>query len=115
MIRETINLVNRRKSEGCIAVEMEAVGVQTVCDYYGLDLYDFFSAGDDNMRQYILNIYLTLMTRGIEGTYIYAVDEDLRKYLHKFFNHILTTKMLWSWQLMLILRSMPKLCLTAFI
>ena len=41
--------------------------------------------GDDSMRRYILNIYLTLMTRGIEGTFVYAVDERLRDYLHRFF------------------------------
>lgn len=46
MLRETIILVNRRKSEGCIAVEMEVAGVQAVCDFYGFELYDFLSAGD---------------------------------------------------------------------
>ena len=40
--------------------------------------------GDVNMRQYVLNIYVTLMTRGIEGTYIYAVDKNLREYLRRF-------------------------------
>lgn len=42
--------------------------------------------GELEMRNYILNIYLTLMTRGIKGTYIYAVDEKLRKYLKLFLN-----------------------------
>lgn len=46
MIRETVNLVNKRKSEGCIAVEMEVAGVQAVCDFFGLELYDFLAAGD---------------------------------------------------------------------
>ena len=46
MIRETVNLVNKRKAEGCIAVEMELAGVQAVCDFYGLELYDFLAAGD---------------------------------------------------------------------
>lgn len=46
MLRETVNLVNRRKQEGCIAVEMEVAGVQSVCDFYGLELYDFLAAGD---------------------------------------------------------------------
>ena len=45
-LRETVNLVNRRKAEGCIAVEMEVAGVQAVCDFYGFELYDFLSAGD---------------------------------------------------------------------
>lgn len=46
MIRETVNLVNMRKSEGCIAVEMEVAGVQAVCDFYGFELYDFLVPGD---------------------------------------------------------------------
>ena len=46
MIRETVNLVNKRKSEGCIVVEMELAGVQAVCDFFGLELYDFLAAGD---------------------------------------------------------------------
>lgn len=45
--RETRDLVKKRKSEGCIAVEMEIAGMQAVCDYYGLELYDFLVAGDN--------------------------------------------------------------------
>lgn len=43
---ETREKVRRRKEEGCIAVEMEVAGVQAVCDYYGLELYDFLVTGD---------------------------------------------------------------------
>ena len=43
---ETRDLVDKRKKEGCIAVEMELAGVQAVCDYYGFELYDFLCAGD---------------------------------------------------------------------
>ncbi len=46
MLRETVGLVQRRRAEGCIAVEMELAGVQAVCDFYGLALYDFLEAGD---------------------------------------------------------------------
>lgn len=46
MLRETVNLVNKRKEEGCIAVEMELAGVQAICDFYGFELYDFLVAGD---------------------------------------------------------------------
>lgn len=46
MLRETANLVNKRKAEGCIAVEMELAGVQAVCDFHGFVLYDFLAAGD---------------------------------------------------------------------
>lgn len=35
------------------------------------------------LRQYILNIYKTLLTRGIKGTYIFVVDEKLRKVFKK--------------------------------
>lgn len=46
MLRETKGLVSKRKAEGCIAVEMELAGVQAICDFYGLELYDFLEAGD---------------------------------------------------------------------
>lgn len=46
MIRETRGLVAKRKSEGCIAVEMELAGVQAACNFYGLELYHFLESGD---------------------------------------------------------------------
>ena len=46
MLRETRGLIAKRKSEGCIAVEMELAGVQAVCDFYDIELYDFLEAGD---------------------------------------------------------------------
>ncbi len=46
MLRETKGLVAKRREEGCIAVEMELAGVQALCDFYGLTLYDFLEAGD---------------------------------------------------------------------
>ena len=46
MLRETVGLVQKRKAEGCLAVEMEVAGVQALCDFYGLELYDFLEAGD---------------------------------------------------------------------
>ena len=44
--RETRNQFLARRSEGCIAVEMELAGVQAVCDFYGFALYDFLETGD---------------------------------------------------------------------
>lgn len=38
----------------------------------------------DVLKGYILNIYKTLMTRGIRGTYVYCCDEGLREYLKGF-------------------------------
>lgn len=39
---------------------------------------------DEELLQYLLNIYCTMMTRGMLGTYIYVCDEGLRKYLKKY-------------------------------
>jgi DUF2075 family protein/DNA replication protein DnaC/predicted GIY-YIG superfamily endonuclease len=36
------------------------------------------------LKSYILNIYKTMMLRGIKGTYIYVCDNELRKYLKSF-------------------------------
>ena len=44
--RETKSALNTRTEQGCIAVEMELAGVQAVCSYYGIELYDFVVTGD---------------------------------------------------------------------
>lgn len=41
---------------------------------------------DEDIRQYVLNIYRVLLTRGIKGTYIYVHDPALRAHLNKFFD-----------------------------
>ena len=38
----------------------------------------------DALREYLSNIYITLMTRGIRGTYVYVCDPELRKYMAQF-------------------------------
>ena len=40
----------------------------------------------DELKRYIINIYKTLLTRGILGTYVYIVDENLRAYFKKYSN-----------------------------
>ena len=40
---------------------------------------------DEEIRQYVINIYRVLLTRGIKGTYVYVVDEALRKHLTQYF------------------------------
>lgn len=40
---------------------------------------------EQQLLDFILNIYAVLMTRGIRGTYLYVVDDDLRDYLR---NHL---------------------------
>lgn len=44
--RETRDLVSKRKEEGCLAVEMELAGMQAVCDYHNIELFDFLVTGD---------------------------------------------------------------------
>lgn len=41
-------------------------------------------ATDEELLNYVLNIYATMSTRGILGTYIYVCDEKLRNYLKKY-------------------------------
>ena len=38
----------------------------------------------EKLKEYLVNIYLTLMTRGIRGTYVYVCDPALREYMAKF-------------------------------
>lgn len=42
-------------------------------------------ANDVELLKYLLNIYCTMMTRGMLGTYIYVCDKNLREYLSKYF------------------------------
>jgi Uncharacterized conserved protein len=42
------------------------------------------SKSNYEMLSYIINIYKTLMTRGILGTYVYVCDEGLRAYLRQY-------------------------------
>lgn len=40
---------------------------------------------DEELLDYLLNIYRTMMARGMLGTYTYVCDEGLRKYLKRYF------------------------------
>lgn len=44
--RETINNFQKHKADGCISVEMECAGLQAMCNFRGLSLYQFFTSGD---------------------------------------------------------------------
>ena len=39
--------IERRRNEGCVAVEMEFSACQAVCDYEGIDLYAFLYRADN--------------------------------------------------------------------
>ena len=36
---------------------------------------------EKELYNYIINIYITMLTRGIKGTYLYVCDKNLRNYL----------------------------------
>ena len=36
------------------------------------------------LKDYLINIYRTLMTRGIRGTFVYVCDPALREYMSQF-------------------------------
>ena len=38
----------------------------------------------EELKKYILNIYRTIMLRGIKGTFIYACNDELREYLSRY-------------------------------
>ncbi len=46
MYRETRGNFEKRKADGCIAVEMECAAAQAVCDFRGVELYNFLKSGD---------------------------------------------------------------------
>jgi len=48
----------------------------------------------DELKAYIINIYKTIILRGIRGTYVYACDEYLREYLKEHIKNTATEKTL---------------------
>ena len=40
---------------------------------------------DDELLEYVRNIYAVLLTRGIQRTYVYIADPELREHLRRFF------------------------------
>lgn len=51
-------------------------------NYY--DMNGKRTATDEELTDYIKNIYYVLLTRGIKGTYIYVCNNDLREYLEQY-------------------------------
>ena len=45
--RETRDKVNRRKAQGALCVEMECAAMQAMCDFRGIDFFQYFYAGDN--------------------------------------------------------------------
>lgn len=46
------------------------------------------TASDEELIEYIKNIYYVLMTRGIDGTYLYICNPELKKYMMKYIDAI---------------------------
>lgn len=53
---------------------------------------NFYDAGvknatdDKQLKEFIVNSYRVIMKRGIQGTFIYAVNDNLKQYLSKYFD-----------------------------
>lgn len=45
------------------------------------DKYGRIGANEEELKSYIVNIYKTIMYRGIKGTFVYACNKELREYL----------------------------------
>ncbi len=43
---------------------------------------------DEELKAYIINIYKTIMFRGIKGTYVYVINKNLREYLKLYIDSI---------------------------
>ena len=62
----------KKKITACAENYYDSMGKVTIAD------------DSEALRGYLLNIYMTLMTRGIRGTYVYVCDPDLREYMSQF-------------------------------
>lgn len=48
------------------------------------DKYGRIGANEEELKSYIINIYKTIMYRGIKGTFVYAYNRELREYLKQY-------------------------------
>lgn len=97
-----LNRLDSHKTIGCIhttqGYDLNYVGVifgreidyNPATNSIEIDLDLFFDknvkAGCDEqaVKEYILNTYTTMLSRGIKGCYVYACNKNLRDYLHRF-------------------------------
>ncbi len=61
--------------------------VYTDRNYY-FDRYGQQGATDEELDEYIKNIYYVLLSRGIKGTYLYVCDEKLREYFKQYIDTV---------------------------
>lgn len=55
-------------------------------NYYDQQGKSGVADNQEALLSYLTNIYMTLMTRGIKGTYIYVCDNELKKYFERYFD-----------------------------
>ncbi len=60
--------------------------IEVIQENYKDNLGRAVSGDYEALRDYIINIYSTLMTRGIRGAFVYVCDPALRNYLRQYFN-----------------------------
>jgi uncharacterized protein len=103
--QDWVNSPNAINEVGCIhtvqGYDLNYVGViigpELSCDIkkkiFKVDKEKYFDTNGRNgisdpseLERYIINIYKTLLTRGINGTYVYIVDEELRNYFKQIVN-----------------------------
>ena len=58
--------------------------MQTRTNYYDQQGKSGVAGDPEALCQYLCNIYLTLLTRGIKGTYVYVCNDELREYFEKY-------------------------------
>lgn len=105
--RDWVNSPNAINEVGCIhtvqGYDLNYVGVIIGPEFYydkeenkfKVDRNKYFDTNGRNgitdpeeLETYIKNIYKTLLTRGIKGTYVYVVDENLKDYFKEWFDKI---------------------------
>lgn len=58
--------------------------IEVIKENYKDNLGKAVSGDYEALRSYIINIYVTLLTRGIHGAFVYVCDPSLREYLKKY-------------------------------
>ena len=69
-----------------ITYDQDTKRIEVIRENYKDNLGRAVSGNYSSLREYIINIYVTLMTRGINGAYVYVCDPALREYLSIYFN-----------------------------
>ncbi|MDB5204515.1 MAG: hypothetical protein JWP09_543 [Candidatus Taylorbacteria bacterium] len=106
--QDWVNSPNAINEVGCIhtvqGYDLNYVGViigpefsyNPITKKFNVDKSKYFDTNGRNgitdpneLERYIINIYKTLLTRGIKGTYVYIVDENLRNYIKRVLNPVI--------------------------